>query len=159
VKPFCFQLAPCQEGVELYVLECSTGEALAVLDPAAPVEVFEFGASGADGTWTTAAALPAGLTVQGLRSFLHEHDELTLIDFTAAIGPQTRLGTHDDGEAQFLLPDEPAALAALRRLVPEPVAEEVVATVLANRGRFVVRSDDGSFSVFETFDDFVRRNK
>jgi hypothetical protein len=40
--------------------------------------------------------------------------------------------------------------------VPQPIAEEVVANVLANRGQYFARRDDGSFRVFATFDDFVR---
>lgn len=150
--PTLFSIKAIDNTYRLYVAEIiSTSEALAVFSSSEAIEVTEFEASLDKGKgWVSAKDLPPLKSVEDVRNFLDADDHLELIDFTATISGTSKLATHDDGDATFLVSSQDRALEILRALVDQRFLNEVLSAVVNNVGKYIYIPKD-TVKIFNTF--------
>jgi hypothetical protein len=159
VKPDLFYFRETSKGVGLCASELSTSDALKMFAGAAPITITDFGAIPANDRqgWTSLKDLPPLATVESVISFLSHNDRMELIDFSASIGGDAMLSTHDDGEADFQFSDGARAIGVLQALLGQNAAPNVAETILENSGKYV-SLENGEVAIFPTFDSYLKKS-
>jgi hypothetical protein len=144
------------EGFDLYIGEISTSDGLAPFDPQTTITILEFGATGFEHLgWATERDIPPLRTAGEARAFL-ERDALGLITFSARLGDDISISSHDDGECHIRFRQRKTLLAVLQQLVPPAHAGRILHALFSNPGRYLVWDGDGAVTTFATFEAYLR---
>lgn len=155
MEPPYFSLEKMESNFSLLIGQiANTSQALKVFDPSKKVEVTEFeGSAGKKTGWISKANLPVLNSVNDVRNFINSIPELKLVDFTAQVGDDMRLSTHDDNEVYFTVPNQHQAIEILETLLDGKLSD-VIKAVTDNLGKTISVSD-GKMNIFSTFDEYA----
>ncbi|MCB9232302.1 MAG: hypothetical protein H6581_11605 [Bacteroidia bacterium] len=156
-EPSCYLYRPSEKGLELYLGDFTTLDALRILHPDTRVESIIVGASSYQNYgWATEKEFPAWQTVGEIVTFLEQEGEFGLIEFEVRLAGLGSLRTHDDGECHFLLHEKGDLARIIRQVAPPAWQDKLIAGLLQFPGLYLTLDSKGNLKRYASFEQYLK---